>query len=243
MNSFVIYPAIDLRGGRVVRLRQGRADQQTVYSNNPLETARIWMSQGAEWLHLVNLDGAFGRQTSLNEAAIAAILSASSGQLKVQLGGGLRTLDQVTAVLAADVHRVVVGTAAIADPAFAATLLERFGGERVAFGFDVLDGRLMTAGWQTSSGRDMYDLASSLAAAGATTLIYTNILRDGMQSGVDWQTAGTLACRSGLKVVASGGVAGLKDIEQVKAAGLAGVIVGQALYQGAFSLEEALHVR
>lgn len=241
MSLFTIYPAIDLRGGKVVRLRQGKADQQTLYSDAPAKVAGDWIDQGATWLHVVNLDGAFGGQSSPNQAALEGILEAAEGKAKVQLGGGLRTRQDIRNAFQNKLTRVVLGTAVIENPAFAKEVLAEFGGERIAFGLDAVGRKLMSRGWQSDAGLDLFALAESLASSGANTLIYTNILKDGMETGVDWQIASDLAQRTGLDVIASGGTDSLQDINAVRTAGLAGVIVGRALYEGNFSLKEAIN--
>lgn len=242
MGAFIVYPAIDLRFGKVVRLKQGKAEQQTTYSDDPIATSKKWIEQGAEWLHVVNLNGAFGEETKENENAIQNIITASSKSLKIQLGGGIRSVQHVKNALTLGASRVVVGTAAIENPDFGIELLEKFGGEKIAFGFDAIDQTLMTQGWQTSSETSMISLAKKLSASGAETIIYTNIKKDGMQTGVDWKNARSLANVARVSVIASGGVAKLDDIAQVKKSGLAGVIVGRALYEGNFTLQEALNV-
>ena len=242
MTKFIVYPAIDLRYGKVVRLRQGKGDQQTVYGDDPAAAAREWIRQGASWLHVVNLNGAFGEDTAENEAAIKRIAAAGERKINGQLGGGLRTVDQIQAAFDLGVSRVVLGTAVIESPEFGEQVLAQFGGERIAFGFDAVGQELMSQGWQTGSGVKMLDLAKQLAEAGARTLIYTNILKDGMQTGVDLDNTKWLADQTGLAVIASGGTASLADIAQVRAVGLAGVIVGRALYEGNFTLKEALDV-
>ena len=242
MNDFIIYPAIDLRAGQVVRLKQGLATQQTIYGDAPGHTAEHWISQGADWLHVVNLDGAFGENTDQNEVAFAAIIDSVGGKAKVQLGGGIRTFAQIEQALSIGVTRVVLGTAVIEQPEFGTEVLAKFGGDRIAFAFDALGDELMTRGWLTNSGVTMPALAQTLGDAGAQTLIYTNIQQDGMQTGVDWQYAQRLAEKTGLDVVASGGVAKLAEITEVYAAGLSGVIVGRALYEKNFTLKEALNV-
>ena len=242
MTEFIIYPAIDLRYGKVVRLRQGKGDQQTIYGDDPAAAARDWIRQGASWLHVVNLNGAFGEDTAENESAIQRIAAVGEGKINIQLGGGLRTVDQIQAAFDLGVSRVVLGTAVIESPEFGEQVLTKFGGGRIAFGFDAVGQELMSQGWQSGSGVEMLDLAKRLARAGAKTLIYTNILKDGMQTGVDLDNTKRLADQTGLAVIASGGTASLADIAQVKAAGLAGVIVGRALYEGNFTLKEALDV-
>lgn len=243
MEKFTLYPAIDLRGGKVVRLSQGKPDQQTDYSNSPSQVAEKWISQGAKWLHLVNLDGAFGEASGKNEDAIKAIIADEKNKVKIQLGGGLRTIEQITTALNMGTTRIVLGTAIIENPAFGEAVLEKFGGDRIAFGFDALDQELMSRGWQSASGVKILPLAKRLAKAGAKTIIYTNILKDGMQTGVDWKNAKILSDQTGLTVIASGGTTSLEDIRAVQQAGLGGVIVGRALYEGNFTLKEALHVR
>jgi phosphoribosylformimino-5-aminoimidazole carboxamide ribotide isomerase len=240
MREFVIYPAIDLRSGQVVRLKQGQPDQQSQYSSNPTEIAQGWLNAGAQWLHVVNLDGAFEEDANKNQAALRSILGVCGDRAKVQFGGGIRSLESIAQALEWGVARAILGTAAIQSLAFTQATLERFGAERLAFALDAADGELMTRGWQEKSGVGLLSFAQSLAEAGAGTLIYTNIHKDGMQTGVDWQVTAQLAGDTGLEVIASGGVATLEDIKNVKAAGIHGVIIGRALYEKNFTLQEAL---
>ncbi|MEE4195198.1 MAG: 1-(5-phosphoribosyl)-5-[(5-phosphoribosylamino)methylideneamino]imidazole-4-carboxamide isomerase [Anaerolineae bacterium] len=243
MGNFTIYPAIDLRFGQVVRLMQGKADQQTTYFEYPLMAAEEWHNQGADWLHVVNLNGAFGENTSENEAAIQQITNKYHQALQIQLGGGLRTIEQIEKAFQMGVSRVVLGTAVIENPEFGVDVLAQFGGEKVAFGFDAIDGELMVRGWESGSGLSMFDLARTLVDAGGKTVIYTNIQKDGMQTGVDWQNAKQLSDQTNMEVIASGGVGTLEDIANVKQVGLSGVIIGRAIYEGNFTLKEALNVR
>jgi phosphoribosylformimino-5-aminoimidazole carboxamide ribotide isomerase len=243
MEKFTLYPAIDLRGGKVVRLSQGKPDQQTDYSNSPSLVAEKWISQGAKWLHLVNLDGAFSEASGKNEDAIQTIITDGKNKVKIQLGGGLRTIEQIATALNMGITRVVLGTAIIENPEFGEAVLEKFGGDRIAFGFDALDQELMSRGWKSASGVKILPLAKRLAKTGAKTIIYTNILKDGMQTGVDWENAKILSDQTGLTVIASGGTTNLEDIRAVRKAGLGGVIIGRALYEGNFTLKEALNVR
>lgn len=243
MSEFIVYPAIDLRHGKVVRLSQGKGNRQTEYSHEPQTFAQNWIDQGASWLHVVNLNGAFGESTEANETAIRNIVLLAKDQVKIQLGGGIRTIDQISTALDLGVSRIVLGTAVIEDPEFGEQVLQRFEAEKIAFGLDALGQELMSRGWQLPSGLSLAVLAERLAQAGAKTLIYTNIQKDGMQTGVDWQNTKQLADQTGLRVIASGGTASLEDIARVRRAGLAGVIVGRALYEGNFSLQEALNVR
>lgn len=243
MSEFIVYPAIDLRFGKVVRLFQGKGDQQTVYGNNSEVIAQDWIEQGAEWLHIVNLNGAFGECTKENEAAIEKIVSTGKNKVKIQLGGGIRTAGQIEAALTLGVSRVVLGTAVIENPTFGIEVIKQFGGDKIVFGFDAHGQELMSRGWQSHTGISMTILAETLVQAGAQILIYTNIQKDGTQTGVDWESTKQLSDQTGLSVIASGGTATLEDIARVRAAGLAGVIIGRALYEGIFSLQEALNVR
>ena len=243
MKNFVIYPAIDLRGGKVVRLNQGKREQQTEYSSSPSDVAKEWINQGAEWLHVVNLDGAFGESSSQNQTAIQSIIASGKDPIKIQLGGGFRTIEQIANALDMGISRVVLGTAVIENPDFGEKVLRKFNGERIAFGFDAVGQELMSRGWQSDPGVKMLPLAERLAKSGAKTLIYTNILKDGMQTGVDWEIGKSLSDKTGLDVIASGGTSNLNDIKAVRKAGLNGVIIGRALYEGNFDLKEALNVR
>jgi phosphoribosylformimino-5-aminoimidazole carboxamide ribotide isomerase len=243
MKEFIVYPAIDLRDGKVVRLRQGMGDQQTIYGDAPDLVATDWIEQGADWLHVVNLNGAFGEEAELNEIAIRKIVKVGNLKAKIQLGGGLRTFEQISVAFDLGVSRIVLGTAVIENPAFGEEMLKQYGGDKIAFGFDALGQELMSRGWKSHSGLSMSVLAERLSKAGAKTLIYTNIKKDGMQTGVDWENTKQLAEETGLSVIASGGTSTLQDIVRVRNVGLAGVIVGRALYEGNFTLQEALNVR
>jgi phosphoribosylformimino-5-aminoimidazole carboxamide ribotide isomerase len=232
-----LLPAIDIRHGRVVRLSQGEATRQTVYGNDPVAVAERFAEQGAEWIHVVDLDRAFGDGDNL--ALVRRIVAKAGWRARVQLGGGLRSLDRVRAGLEQGVSRVVVGTAAAVDPAIVPALLAAEGAERIAIGIDARDGRVAIRGWSETSSLTVESLARRVASEGARTLIYTDIARDGMLAGPDLAGARRLQ-QTGAAIIASGGVAGVADIRAVREAGLAGVIVGRALYEGAFGLAEAL---
>ncbi len=235
---FTLYPAIDLRGGRCVRLRQGRADQATVFSDDPAATARRWAAAGASWLHVVNLDGAFGETGAANQQALVAILGAVS--IPVQMGGGLRDLASVEAALGLGVSRVVLGTVALTQPELVGEAVRRFGPERVAVGIDARDGLVAVHGWQQTSTVPALDLAGLLKGLGARHVIYTDIARDGMLSGPNLPALETMAA-TGLGVIASGGIACLEDLRELAAVpGVEGAIVGMALYTGAIDLSAAL---
>jgi phosphoribosylformimino-5-aminoimidazole carboxamide ribotide isomerase len=243
MADFKVYPAIDLHEGRVVRLVQGDLDRQTTYGSDPVAWARKWFSSGASWLHLVNLDGAFEKTESDNLAALRAILEMRGDEfpsVKVQFGGGVRTLAMVDQVLKAGVDRVVLGTAAATDPALVDAALERFGQDRFAAALDVLDNRISIRGWVEQLTLSPVDLAGRLAGQGVGTLIYTDISRDGTSRGTNLAAARDLASTVGVDVILSGGVASLADVSAARDVGLAGVIIGRALYEGAFALGQAL---
>ena len=248
MTDFTLYPAIDLRAGKVVRLSQGDPNQQTIYADDPTQTVRRWLEAGAAWLHVVNLDGALEQPDEANRAALKAILRAVRGsvspdeadQPRVQYGGGVRSLEDIRHLLEAGVSRVVVGTVVVKSPTILTTALEQYGPERVAVALDVRDGWVQVRGWQEASAFEVASLAQELSKTGLRTLIYTNIQRDGTGQGVDFSTAHHLAALTGLEVIASGGVNSLEDLRRARSAGLSGVIIGRALYDGRIDLKEAL---
>jgi len=237
--SFTVYPAIDLRGGKVVRLKEGDPTRMTSYSDDPAETARRWLDAGAAWLHVVNLDGAFGETDHANHAAIESILKLGG---RVQSGGGMRSLDAIDAALSLGVSRVVLGTIAIEQPGVVADALKRFGTERIAVGIDARDGLARTRGWKADSGVKATDLALQMRTLGLGTVIFTDVSRDGLGSGLNIPSTRELAGLSGLDVIASGGVHTIGDVIVAKDAGLAGVIIGRALYDGTVDLVKALQV-
>lgn len=237
--SFIIYPAIDIRGGKCVRLFQGDYAQETVYGDSPLEMAQQWVNQGATWLHLVDLDGAKEGKPA-NAGLIKEI--ARSVEVPVQVGGGIRTEEQIADYLEAGVTRVILGTAAIEDLPFAERVLKRWG-KRIAIGLDCRNGYVATRGWLTTTDVKAEDLAKQLASYGAETFIYTDIARDGTLTGPNVEEIVALAKATGKEVIASGGVSQLDDLltlARYTAEGVGGAIVGKALYTGAFTLNEAL---
>jgi phosphoribosylformimino-5-aminoimidazole carboxamide ribotide isomerase len=235
--KFQIVPAVDLRAGRCVRLRQGRADAETVFSDDPVAMARRWQEARAPRLHVVDLDGAFaGRpmQTDLIRAMIAAV------GVPVQVGGGLRELGHVEAVLEAGARWVIVGTRAALDAAFLGQVCDRFG-KRILVGIDASDGRVAVDGWTRILDLEAVALARDAAAAGAAGIVFTDIARDGTQSGPNLGSTEAVAKAAGIEVFASGGVGSLEDIRRLATVpALAGVIVGRALYSGAVDLPTAL---
>lgn len=240
--TFDIYPAIDLRRGRVVRLQWGDPDRETAYGDDPSAVARRWLAAGARWLHVVNLDGAFAETGGDNWAALAQITALEA---QVQFGGGLRTMADVARAFDAGVTRIVLGTAALDTPELAAEAVARFRAARVAVGIDARDGLVRTRGWQTITAVTPVDLARTMAAAGIRTAIYTDISRDGVLGGVNVADTAALAAASGLSVIASGGVRSLADVAALQARaseGIGGVIIGRALYEGQVDLAAALTI-
>jgi phosphoribosylformimino-5-aminoimidazole carboxamide ribotide isomerase len=234
--AFQLFPAIDLRRGRCVRLERGEADRETVYGDDPVRVAAEFAEAGAEWLHVVDLDAAFGEGS--NRALIAEL--AERAGLRVQTGGGLRTDAAIDAVLEAGAERAVIGTAALEDPDLVARALDRWGERRVAVGLDARGRRPALRGWREEAAGDLFDVAAALTARGVRTLIYTDIERDGMLTGPNLETACELAAATGAEVLVSGGIGTLADVSAAARTGLAGAVLGKALYEGRFRLDEAL---
>jgi phosphoribosylformimino-5-aminoimidazole carboxamide ribotide isomerase len=232
-----LFPAIDIRSGRVVRLSQGEATRQTVYGDDPVVVAEHFVEQGATWIHLVDLDRALG--TGDNLPAFAQIARRVGSRVRLQLGGGFRSLELVRARLDLGVARVVIGTAAAVDPSFVASAVSAIGSERLAVGIDTREGRVALRGWTETSIERAEELARRVVGDGIDTVIYTDIARDGMLGGPDLAGAAALLA-TGARVIVSGGVANAEDIRDARDSGLAGVIVGRALYEGRLTLSEAL---
>ncbi len=270
----IIFPAIDLRHGRCVRLRQGDPNAETVFGDDPAVMARQWVEQGAQWLHVVNLDGALGathsQLHSLHRPNIIKVqhpgsLAPTTAQqdldnslpinlrrlreirqavaVPIQFGGGLRTLQDIQLALELGAERVVLGTVAVENRALVSDALLRWGPDRVAIGIDARDGKVATHGWQETSRVDAVDLGHQMHALGIQHVIYTDISRDGMLNGVNVQATSRFGDVTGLKVVASGGVTNLEDIEALKEHehyNIEGVVVGQAIYTGSLDLRAAI---
>ena len=233
MSNFTVFPAIDLRNGKVVRLKQGDPNRQTTYSDDPAATARRWLEAGAGWLHVVNLDGALDEGDNENRDALGAILQvASENNARVQYGGGLRSFDSIRLALDLGISRVVLGTLAAEQPEILERSLAGFGPDRVAAGIDARNGIVRVRGWKEQSAATASELASRLAALGLEWIIFTDVARDGVGSGLNIPASLELARITGLHVIASGGVDTNQDIQAASEAGLAGVIVGRALYEG-----------
>jgi phosphoribosylformimino-5-aminoimidazole carboxamide ribotide isomerase len=233
----LIVPAIDLKAGRCVRLLQGRADAETIFSDDPVATARRWQSEGAPRLHVVDLDGAFGGGPA--QTAIVRDI-ARSISIPVEAGGGLRSVEHVQAVLDAGARWAIVGSRVALDPVFLGEVCRRFA-DRIIVGVDASDGRVAVDGWTRVLDLEAVALARDAAAAGACTIIYTDIARDGTQSGPNVWSTEAVARAAGIPVFASGGVGSLDDIRQLAGiSGVEGVVVGRALYTGALTLRDAL---
>jgi len=272
----IIFPAIDLRRGRCVRLRQGDPNVETVFSDDPAAMARHWVDQGAQWLHIVNLDGALGatraqlsalhrptniliqrpgsqapetpqqelaRELPINLQRLREIRQAVA--VSIQFGGGLRTIDDIQLALELGADRVILGTVAVENQALVSEALLRWGPDRIAIGIDARDGKVATHGWQETSRLDAVDLGHQMHALGVQHVVFTDIGRDGMLTGVNVSATSRFGDVTGLKIIASGGVAGLEDIEDLKAHehyNIEGVIVGQAIYTGRLDLAAAIHL-
>ncbi len=236
-----IYPAIDLRGGRCVRLLKGDFAKETVYSDNPGAMAQVWSNGGADAIHVVDLDGALAGE-SKNLPAIKAILQNST--IPVELGGGIRTLEQVEQLLALGLHQVILGSIAVKNPKFVEKAAQNYPG-RIVAGIDAKNGIVAVEGWEKSGQMAAADLAKAMAKAGVARIIYTDIARDGTLTGVNLEETIAVAKAAGIPVTASGGVAGLADLKAVKKAepyGVEGCIIGKALYTGAITLADAVRL-
>ena len=235
----IIYPAIDIRGGRCVRLTEGRFDAETVFADDPAEMALKWAGMGAEFLHLVDLDGALAGEGK-NVPVIERILQ--SVNIPVQLGGGIRNLETIEKLLALGVTRLILGSAAVNNPQLVEEACKKYPGH-IAVGIDAKNGEVAIEGWGKGSGVAATELAKQMAAYGVETIIYTDISRDGMLSGVNVEATAALARACGVPIIASGGVASIEDIRRVKAVeadGVQGCIIGKAIYTGAVDLKAAL---
>jgi len=237
----IIYPAIDIMDGKCVRLYQGRADKATVYANNPADMAQKWQDEGAEFLHLVDLDGAF-KGSPQNLEAIENI--AKKVSIPVQIGGGLRTIDDLDKVFDVGVARAILGTSVVTNPELVKEACGKYTGKIVA-GLDAREGKVSIKGWVEDTDIYAVDMAMQLEAYGISRIVYTDIMMDGAQTGVNLFATEELAENIGIPVIASGGVSTLSDIRQLKPlqeSGVEGVIIGRALYEGNFTLAEAIEL-
>ncbi len=237
----VIIPAIDLKDGRCVRLQQGDMTAETIYSEDPVAMARHWVEQGATRLHLVDLDGARAGKPK-NEALIRSIIKAVGPNVPVQLGGGIRDMDTIERYLDHGVGYVIIGTAAVKNPGLLHDAASAFAGH-IIVGLDARDGKVAVEGWSKMTGHDVIDLAKKFQDMGVEAIIYTDIGRDGMLTGVNLQATRKLAQSISIPVIASGGISSLDDIRDVcdlEPDGVSGVITGRAIYQGTLDFKQAV---
>ncbi len=234
--SMIVFPAVDIKNGRCVRLQKGRPETAKKYYDQPWRAAALWQRSGASWLHVVDLDGALA-QDHCSDSAVEELLERS--EIKVQLGGGMRSEDDIERAVAAGAERVVVGTGAVRDPHWAVRLCLSFT-ERIVIALDAENGLVCTEGWKCRSGVGVEELAETLQEGRPAAFLYTDIARDGMLSHPNFRGVESLLECTERPVIASGGVSSLKDIEELGACGADGVITGKALYEGRFRLEDAL---
>jgi phosphoribosylformimino-5-aminoimidazole carboxamide ribotide isomerase len=234
----IVYPAIDIRGGRCVRLVEGDFSRETAFDADPADAAKRWAAAGAEWIHIVDLDAAVAGEP-VNSDAIARIVG--SVDVPVQLGGGMRTNEHVAAAFGMGVERVVIGTKAITSPAFVEELWSRLG-DRIAVGLDARDGKLAGSGWLDQTDVSAIDVAADLSMAGIHHFIYTDISRDGTLSGPNLEALAMMTEVAGKGVIASGGIGSMLDVLRVRDIGAGGAIIGRALYDGRVDLAEAIRL-
>jgi phosphoribosylformimino-5-aminoimidazole carboxamide ribotide isomerase len=236
--TLTIYPAIDMRGGNCVRLLQGDYDKETIYGDSPFEMARAFAADGAEWIHMVDLDGAKDGKR-INDRFV--IKAAQKLKVKVQIGGGIRSEEDILHYLENGITRVIIGSIAVSNPEFAIEMIKKYG-EQIVVGIDAKNGYVATHGWLTTSEVKAVDLSKRFADAGAGTFIFTDIATDGTLSGPNIAAVCEMAEITGKTVIASGGVSSLADLSALNAEGVKGAIVGKALYENRFTLKEALAI-
>ena len=232
-----LYPAIDMKNGNCVRLTQGLFDNVKVYGDSPADMAKLWVSQGATFLHLVDLDGALAGH-SVNESAIRAVVQ--QVDVPVELGGGLRSIEAVKSMLDLGVSRCIIGTKAAERPEFIREVVDAFGPERIVAGVDAKEGMVAVDGWERTSEMTASDLCLKMKEYGVQHIVYTDISRDGMLSGPNVTYTKMLTEKTGLDVIASGGVSCMEDLDMLYENGISGVIIGKALYENKIHLTEAL---
>ena len=236
--TLTIYPAIDMRGGNCVRLLQGDYDKETIYGDSPFDMAQAFAADGAEWIHMVDLDGAKDGKRINDRFVIEA---AQQLKVKVQIGGGIRSEEDILHYLENGITRVIIGSIAVSNPEFAIEMIKKYG-EKIVVGIDAKNGYVATHGWLTTSEVKAVDLSKRFAEAGAGTFIFTDIATDGTLSGPNIAAVCEMAEVTGKTVIASGGVSSLADLSALNAEGVKGAIVGKALYENRFTLKEALAI-
>lgn len=232
-----IYPAIDIKDGKAVRLQQGKFDEVTVFNDNPVDAARKWVESGASYIHIVDLDGARYGKSYITDTI--KLIKSQFPDIPVQTGGGVRSIEDVEARIESGVSRVIIGTAAIKDPKLVEDAVKIYD-DKIAVGIDAKDGFVAIAGWEEVSGVKAVDLCIDMKKIGIKTIIYTDISKDGMMCGPNLEATKELIERTGMNIIASGGVSSIKDIENVEKINAQGVIIGKALYNGAVELKEVI---
>ncbi|WP_418791704.1 1-(5-phosphoribosyl)-5-[(5-phosphoribosylamino)methylideneamino]imidazole-4-carboxamide isomerase [Phosphitispora sp. TUW77] len=238
----LIIPAIDLRNGKCVRLVEGKIENETIYSDDPVEMARKWEGLGAQFMHLVDLDGAFAGKPQ-NDEAVRSIVRAVS--IPTELGGGIRDMETISYYLEMGVSRIILGTVAISNPKLVEDAVSRFGADQIVLGIDAKDGMVAIHGWDSTVTKTSVELALEMKELGVKRIIYTDIKRDGTLKGPNIHSTLEMAVETGLRIIASGGISGPEDIrvlKELEPAGVEGVITGKALYDGRLDLGEALRI-
>lgn len=232
-----LYPAIDIKDGKCVRLKKGLFNEVTVYSDEPWEIAKSFEADGAKFIHTVDLDGAL-KGHSVNADVIKKIVASVS--IPVQLGGGIRTLENIQVVLDLGVYRVIIGTKAVQNPDFIKEAIERFGTEHIVVGVDAKDGLVAIEGWEQVSDKTALNMALAMKDMGVQTIVYTDISKDGMLSGPNVEQTKLLSDKTGIDIIASGGMSCMQDLENIYKAGIHGAIMGKSLYEKKIILKEAV---
>lgn len=239
----IVFPAIDIKDGKCVRLTQGEFDKVKVFSDKPYEMAQNWEKSGAKYIHLVDLDGALEGELK-NRDTIKEILKNIT--IPAQIGGGIRNIERIKELLDLGISRVILGTAAIKNPEMVKEAVEKFGADKIVVGIDAKNGKVAIKGWVEVTEKDAVELAIEMKALGVERIIYTDIAKDGMLTGINITELKNIAVKSGIKVIASGGVSSIEDIKLVKeneVLGIEGVITGKAIYEGKLDLYEALKLQ
>ncbi|MDR0925541.1 MAG: 1-(5-phosphoribosyl)-5-[(5-phosphoribosylamino)methylideneamino]imidazole-4-carboxamide isomerase [Hungatella sp.] len=232
-----LYPAIDLKDGQCVRLKQGEFKEITVYSQNPEEVAALWQTQGATFLHLVDLDGALAGR-SVNDKVIKKITDTVS--IPIEIGGGIRSEEAIESMLSLGAARVIIGTKAAENPEFIRDMVKKFGQDRIVAGVDAKDGMVAVEGWEKISGISASELCGRMKEYGVRHIVYTDISRDGMMTGPNVEYTKKLTEETGMNIIASGGMSSMEDLRQLYHAGVRGAIIGKALYEKRIDLKEAI---
>lgn len=233
-----IYPAIDIKDGKCVRLRQGKFDDVTVFGENPVDVAGRWKNAGAEFLHIVDLDGARLGKSFVNEIIEKII---KKYNLKVQIGGGIRTIENIESKINCGAERIILGTAAVKNPELVKEAVKKYG-DKIAVGIDAKDGMAAVEGWEEVSSISALDLCRKMEELGVKTVIYTDISKDGMMNGPNIEATKNIIENTNLNIIASGGISSIRDLENVNKINAYGVIIGKALYNGAVKLEQAIQM-